>query len=479
MRGTTYLLALLISVFAGSNSIAAESSLRIPKAEGVSKVKNPEKSDDSRPAYVYGQIRMEGMQYFTAVPDAPQLSNSQLLSARLSVLKEASWIDSAFDVTGGTYFARGQNHMILHEAYVASKGDEFKVFAGRKKKDWSDIDHRWNLGLWQPYLTLDALRPEEEGLTGIFFDYNKKNYQVLLMVTPMFIPSMGPDVREEGGGLVADNRWYRAPSRDYDFNSRINQISYKLDIPEQAKLVNNGGASVMTRIGDKSKGTWIVASAGYLPVNDLLLKRQAFKQTSADKVDVTVSPAVTYHKIASVDVGYSFKAVKTTISALADEPEAKLPEEEWSMQSLKPLQAYSAAVDFALNDIITRPIAVQISYLKVVGGSIVDITSVGEPDDFTLYDSRLKFSNSLMLQLEGQIATWFRRPLVTRIKYRYDYDQRGSLLNTEFQYFPTQKWAVVLGGDVLGVQDEGHMPSSFLNQFRANDRFYGGMTYVF
>ncbi|WP_413584594.1 transposase [Bdellovibrio sp. HCB274] len=479
MRGKTYLLALFISVFAGSNSIAAESSLKLPKAEGISTIKNPEKSDDSRPAHVYGQIRLEGMQYFTPVPDAPRLTYSQLLSARLSVLKETSWLDAAFDVTGGTYFSRGQTHMIMHEAYIASKGETFKVFAGRKKKDWSDIDHRWNLGLWQPYLNLDSLRPEEEGLTGIFFDYNQKNYQVMAMVTPMFIPSMGPDVREEGGGLVADSRWYRAPSRNYDFNSRINTIYYKLDIPEQAKLVNNGGASLMTRLGDKSKGTWVVASAGYLPVNDLILKRQAFKQTSDDKLDVTVSPAVTYHKIASVDLGYSFKAVKTTLSVLHDEPEVRYPDEEWVMQKLEPLQAYSVAADFVLTDIITRAIAVQVAYLKVVGGGIQDITATGDADDFTLYDSRMKFTNSLMLRLEGQVATWFKRPLVTRIKYLYDYDQRGSLLNTEFQYFPTQKWAVVLGGDVLGVQDEGYKTSSFLNQFRANDRFYGGMTYVF
>jgi hypothetical protein len=328
-------------------------------------------------------------------------------------------------------------------------------------------------------LTIDALRPEEEGLTGFFFDYNKKDWEVMLMVTPMFIPSMGPDVREEGGGLVADSRWYRAPSRDYDFNSRINTISYKLDIPEQAKLVNNGGASLMTRLGDKSKGTWMVVSAGYLPVNDLILKRQAFKQTSEDKVDVTVQPAVTYHQIQSVDVGYTFKAVKTTISYLQDTPEKGLPEEEWVIQNLQPLQAYSAALDFALQDILTKTIAVQIAYLKVVGGGIQDVTSTGAPDDFTLYDSRLKFTNSLMLRLEGQLATIYKRPFVTRIKYLYDYDQRGSLLNTEFQYFPNQKWAVVMGGDVLGVQDENYKPSSFLNQFRANDRFYGGMTYVF
>jgi hypothetical protein len=188
---------------------------------------------------------------------------------------------------------------------------------------------------------------------------------------------------------------------------------------------------------------------------------------------------VTYHQIQSADLGYTFKSIKTTLSYLQDTPEKTLPNEEWVIQNLQPLQAYSAALDFALQDILTKTIAVQVAYLKVVGGGIQDVTSTGTPDDFTLYESRLKFTNSVMLRLEGQLATVYNRPLVTRVKYLYDYDQRGSLLNTEFQYYPNQKWAVVMGGDVLGVQDENYKTSSFLNQFRANDRFYGGMTYVF
>lgn len=481
MRGKHFLAAMLFSITVIPKSKASTTSLKLPKAseaQGVSTVKIPSK-DDSRPAHVYGQIRLEGMQYLTPVPDAPRLTYSQLLSARLTILKETGWVDMTLDTSAGTFFSRGQNHWIVHEAYLASKGESFKTFVGRKKKDWSELDHRWNLGLWQPYMTIDALRPEEEGLSGVFLDYNKKDWEILGMVTPLFIPSMSADIREEGGGLVSDSRWYRAPSRNYDFNNRINTISYKLDIPEQAKLVNNGGAAFLGRLGNKDKGPWVVTSVGYLPVNELILKRQAFKQTSQDKVDVTVSPAVTYHHIQSMDVGYAFNSVKVSASYLQDSPETKMPDPEWSIQDLKPLKIYSGAVDFSLANFMTKTIAVQLGYMKVNGGGIEDILSDGRPDDFTLYDARLKFTNAAMMRLEGQLASILNRPLVTRFKYLYDFDQRGSLVNTEFLYYPNQKWAVVMGGDALGVRDENYKPSSFLNQYRANDRFYGGMTYVF
>ncbi|WII73792.1 transposase [Bdellovibrio sp. 22V] len=480
MRKRTYFAAMLASMAVTAKSKTQTLNLKELQAQGVSSLQQPKSS--SAPAQVYGQIRMEGMQYFTSIPESPQLSFSQLLSARLSALKETSWVDMVADVSGGTFFSRGQSHFVVHEAYLASHGKtDLKVFLGRKKKDWSELDSHWQLGLWQPKFAIDALRPEEQGLSGLFVDYNTQGWEILGFATPIFIPSMGPDIREEGGGLVADSRWYRAPSRDFALNNRARKIVYELDIPETAKLVGNGAVAAMGRLGNKEAGGWVVASGGYLPVNELILKRKIIMDASQVDADVTVSPDVTYHTVFSTDVGYTFaNSVKASLSYLQDNPLVKHAEsEDWAIQKLMPLQAYSASVDFSLHNIFSKTLAFQIAYLKVEGGGIEDIRSKGEPDDMTLFDQRLKFTNALSFSVEGQLASFFRRPFVTRFKYLYDYDQRGSLLNTEFLYYPSQKWAVVMGGDILGVQDESYNPSSFLNQYRANDRVYGGMTYVF
>jgi hypothetical protein len=457
---------------------AETQSLKMPQAENVSSLSLPDKTETKK-AQVYGQIRFEGMQYLTPIAAQPQLTYSQLLSARLSGVKEFSWIDVAGDISGGTFFSLGQSHYVVHEAYVASKGPNFKGALGRRKVEWSDLDKRWQLGLWQPNFAIDALRPEDQGLVGLFLDYNTPKAQLLGFASPLFIPNMGPDIHEEGGGLVADSRWYRAPSRKYDFNNRVNSIQYDLDVPESMKLANNGGVAFMGRMGSKEEGPWITGSAGYLPVNELILKRKNFKQASTDNVDVTVSPDVTHHTLISADAGYTFGGMMTSVSYLEDRPQDKLPEQDWSIQRLEPIKAYSASADFSLENILARTLSFQLSYLKVIGGGIQDILSNGHNDDFTLFDSRMKFMNASSFKVEGQLASIFKRPLVTRFKYLYDFDQRGSLLNTEFLYYPSQKWALLMGGDVLGVQDDSHDSSGFLNQYRANDRLYGGMTYVF
>lgn len=235
----------------------------------------------------------------------------------------------------------------------------------------------------------------------------------------------------------------------------------------------------MGRVGEKNSGAWMVASAGYKPVNELILKRQNFKDVSQDKVDVTVSPDIIYHYLYSLDLGYSFKNLKASVSVLHDQPAEKIPEADWSIQRLDPLTAYSSALDFSLDNIFTRTLAFQLEYLKVEGGGITDILSSGQNDDFTLFDQRLKFTNALSFRVEGQMATFFKKALVTRFKYLYDYDQQGSLWTSELLYFPGPQWAVLVGADILGVSDESHKVSGFLNQYRANDRVYGGITYVF
>lgn len=488
MRGKTCLAVAFLSIMTASKLKAETSGMKMPtpkalessSAQGTSSLSDPKQK--TKPAVVYGQIRVEGMQYLTSIPEAPQLTYSQLLSARLAIVKEMSWLEAASDVSGGTFFSRGQSHFIVHEAFLASRGKEFRVFVGRKKKDWSEIDSRWQLGLWQPNFAMDALRPEAQGLAGFFADYNKDKMELLAFASPIFIPSMGPDIREEGGGLVSDSRWYRAPSRDYDFGNRLNTISYSLNVPDTLKLVQNGGAAFMGRMGSKEEGPWVVGSAGYMPVNELMLKRKVVKSATTDQMDVVVAPTVTHHVIASVDVGYTAGPVKTSVSYLEDHPQERRPasnEVDWAIQKFQPIKAYSAATDFTVTNILSRDLFFQLSYLKVDGGAIQDINSNGTNADFTLFNQRLKFTNAVSFRVEGQLMSIQRRPLVTRLRYLYDYDQEGALLNTEFLYYPSQKWAFLMGADVLGVQDESYKPSSFLNQYRANDRVYGGMTYVF
>lgn len=430
------------------------------------------------------QIRMESMQYFTKIKNQPDLNSSQLLSARVAATGDVvqSWgLEYGTDFSAGTFFRPGQSEFVVHDAHLTQQisPGKFSASVGRRKAFWSELDSRWQLGLWQPDYAIDALRVEEQGLTGLFLDADQNNFHVMGFVSPIFIPTMGPSVREQNGSLVSDSRWYTKPASELNFNQRINSINYKLDIPDRTALITNGSSAVMGQWGNRSQGPWVASAWGYKPVNELLLKRQSTKAIAADQADVVVSPDVTHHEIASVDFGYAAASVQGSISYLQDRPKQRSVQQDWVMQQLDPIKAYSGQLDYLVPAFLSRSFKIQLGYLKVEGGGVTDVQSNGVRDDIQLYDQRLKFTDAFSFGFQGELARIQQRALIAKLRYLYDRDQRGSLVNTELLYYPQKAWALLMGADFLGVDDESLRPSGFLNQFRANDRVYGGMTYVF
>lgn len=420
------------------------------------------------------------MDYFTILPDADKYNRQQYLSARLgwTGLSRDTYWGSGFDVQAGKY-SYGASNYSVQEVFVFYRLEkDFKVTLGRKKVDWSVLDNYWKTSMWQSKYAIDYLRPEDQGLVGAFFEYKRSDFQFTALTTPIFIPNMGTDVREEGGELKSDSRWFRTPSTKYDFNGRIKTITYDLSYPEIRSLVSRPGAGFNILIGDHSKGFWINQSAGYKPVNELVLKREGYAEAAEKNVKVVVSPDVTYHSLLSVDVGYSFKNFKVISSYVEDSPKEKIPLNDWVIQKLEPMKGYSLMIENNIEYSLIRDLKIQLGYLRIEGGTISDIDVNSQKDTFTLFDERFNFYNSLLFKTEGKLFRLFDRDFTTKFSYLRDFIQKGTLINTEFQFYPIKNWAVLIGGDFISVDVEDDS-SGFLNQNRANDRIYAGVNYVF
>ncbi len=428
----------------------------------------------------FGVIRFENMDYLTMLPDEDKFNRQQYLSARLGLtgLSYDTFWGYGMDVQAGKYSYGASNYSVQEIFLFYRLESFFKISLGRKKIEWSVLDNYWKTSLWQPKYAIDYLRPEEQGLTGAFFEYKRSDFQFVALTTPIFIPNMGVDIREEDGELRADSRWFRQPSNKYDFNGRIKTITYNLSVPETRNLVSRPGVGYNVALGDRSKGFWANQSSGYKPVNDLLLKREGYAQAAGKSVKVVVSPDVTYHSVLSLDVGYSFQNFKLISSYIEDNPKSKIPTDEWIVQNLEPMKGYSVMVENNIDYSLIRDLKIQLGYLRIDGGTISDINASSEKDSFTLFDERFYFYNSLLFKTEGKLFKLFNRDFTTKFSYLRDFNQKGSFVNTEFQFYPVQNWAVLVGGDLISV-DEENDSSGFLNQNRANDRVYAGVSYVF
>ncbi|MFN8944368.1 MAG: transposase, partial [Pseudobdellovibrionaceae bacterium] len=434
-------------------------------------------------------------EYLSTIPEQKELTRSQLASIQFAGernLNDSSQVIIGTDIYVGTHFARQSTQLALNESYVSvfvspkAVQDEH-LSVGRKLYDWSRVDRHWSLGLWESKLYIDAIRTESQGLTGFFYYNRGDSGSILLFASPMFIPSQGPEIREERGTLTADSRWYRTPSPQFELLGKVNKIEYNLDIPDRMSLAARPGAAVQLKLGDE-EGFFAQSSAGYKPVNELILERKNFKKIDSLELDVTVRPKTTYHQIVSLDVGFKNDEFQLSQSYLEEAPESQKAEKDWAIQRLSSIRAlgthFSLVLDPEKNSLMRRiwnsQTEFNFDYLKVEGGEITDYLANGQKDTLLLFDQRLQYSNSLRGKMKTTLGRLFKRPLGLQYSYLYDFDQRGSLIQSELKYEMTPSWVWILGADFIGVEDEEKSKvTSFLNQNRANDRYYAGMGYVF
>lgn len=442
------------------------------------KVNSVEASAPSKVSQFTGIVRVEGMNYLKKLEGEDEQNETYLLSTDLNYLYKSGLFVNRFEFSAGSYAGGEGSVLSLPELYTSIQTQNSTYALGRKLEFWSTVDHEWHLGLWQGQFTIDALRPAEQGLTGIFYKIANQNFQFLAFATPLFIPSLGPNVKESNGGLKA-NRWFRSPSQNFQIAGQDTQLIYSINTEEAKDLISNPGGGMRVIYSEGSEGFWMLGSYGYKPINSLLVKYTRNTIQPGNGIlfsQVQLSPALAYHEIFGSDLGFNYKNGSIAFSFLEDRPIGKLPTSaEFIQQVPGSLQAWSLnwSHDFSPRFKVTSGL------LKVDGGRFEDFNAAGESQG-AIFNTRVLFRQaaSIGFQTEAQFG---QKKWINKGKFLRDLVQKGSLMTFESQFFPTEKVGIVAGVDVLGVDQETDSTAEigFLNDYRANDRVFGGVSYVF
>jgi hypothetical protein len=478
MRTTRIFALLILSAFA-SNIVWAQNS----KLQSSSRpLEVPSKS----PTRVEGEVRFEAIQYPTKVSDGNGVSETTQVSATLNVTDTRTYTENKFDATFGKYVTAKGDQFIARELYTSylSPSRNTQISLGRKVEFWSRLDQSWHLGLWQPQYETDPLRPETEGLSGLFFKQKIANrFEFIAYASSLYIPTTGPEVQERDGGLVSDGRWYRSPSSNFTLFGKSTRIAYALDIPEIEKLVNNPGWGMRLQSLNNDKGIWASLNYGYKPINDLVLqyKKNLFlPEDDPQAGEVTIVPAVAYHQLFGSDIGYTFENANISASVLQDLPDDKGTEAPFIIQNPRKMTAVALHTDFGFsNKFTTQPLKISLDYMRISGGNIQDFDA-NRVEQTPIFEQRFDLLHAA--SVKGDVLTSIgRKRMISSLKYTRELEQKGGIFNAELNYFPESKLGLILGADFLGVDDVSNenKDTRFLNQFRANDRYYGGLSYVF
>jgi hypothetical protein len=367
------------------------------------------------------------------------------------------------------------------EAYIGTSpalSDVVEVKLGRELHHWSHLDEEFQLGIWQPRLRWDYVRPEEVGLLGVFVDVETPSFQFVVMGSPMFVPDRGVPEEFQNGGIYSVSPFFNSPASSLQFEGVNTSINYSLQAPNTADILSHAMFSTMVRVGG-AEGPWASAAYAYKPMNQLLFSYNGILQTGSvqETVDATIFPRVAYDHLVSLEGGYESPRFAVWLSGLSDHPDDNEVILGETYQTTQSSVAISPAVEYRLGDLNHEPTRLQLALLRQIGGNEndqgLDATGTG-----SIFENRYPYQSAGIFEASTSLEWLGLDGLKVRYRALYDFGHSGSIQSTDFDYLIKKTFLVNLGTDILASHEDSSATDP-ISEYRANNRVRAGVSYVF
>lgn len=474
---------LFIAFFMGYSVWAQQSAVKAPPAKagalGTSTLKRQIPKKDSE------EFRARIDFDLTAISYAEESPNDSSFQQRAQIglnFKKEGRVFSETDIRVGTFSEPKSLYYAFPEAYIGYGSREANMTLGRKKESLSFADSFFNLGLMQSHQSNDNIYFIEGGLTGLAGHYNGDGFGFAASYNPIFIPNQGPQTNVEDGRIVSSNRWSPSPPSKFKFGDDNKDINYAIRDYELTEIISSqSGYMVTAYIGSNPERPYLRVSYADKPVNEIVLSRDTYSDISTFEGYVYLNPTVITHQIGAADINLDYRNFKTTFSVISDSPVNKdAPDLEY-IQTLSPVTVASAYAGLDLSAWMGKKLEIYGAAAVITGGEIKDINNQGQESTFAVASSRTLFKQPVRFGLKSEMFFIYNRALEADVNFTYDQKLKGSLLSAALKFAPTRNLKLNLGADVIGVESE--LPEdeqgNFLDQNKANDRFFAGVNYAF
>ncbi|MGE5086347.1 MAG: hypothetical protein ACM3MG_08625 [Bacillota bacterium] len=429
------------------------------------------------PHFAYGQVRTEmklfSDSFISPEFEATQKNNYQFVGASL---KTESFSDAPLkmDISGGVAIGSPLlNYLNISEFYLQSRqSDSTTFYVGRKKMLWSELDARWDLGVWEPLFKWNPLSPERQGLTGIYWQIDKPQYTFMLFASPIFIPSQGPSFEIENGDFVKGNPWFHNPPQSVRIWDEATQMQYHMNQPSTSEIVMQNSYGAKLSFGDP-QGFRVQTSYIYKPDNVLALGYQGSLDLSTLKGSVELKPQVFYHSLTGADVTYKWDQFRLGVSGIWDRPtkEKVYDDPAWTQPVFEDAVLMSPFVEWD-NGVW----ALNFMRLDIYGGKV---TEVGENQANEPLTNLYPFYQANQVSVLNNWYLGKGRRLMSKLSFTQSDKNDFQLLRVNARMRMSGLWTFFGEMQLLkaGPTDQGNQND--LAQFANNDRLMLGASYVF
>lgn len=429
--------------------------------------------------------------YLGETRSANQSSNYTLLSGDLNVEAQTEGFNFKLNpVAQGAVESSEEFYFGVPEAFVQPRkiASWMNLTIGRQKRTWSRLDEEFNLGVWQPQLRWDYLAPVQQGLTGVFFDWDvSRQLRLTFFTSPVAIPDQGPSYRLSNGQFQSSNRWFEQPHSRLSFQgtrqSKEAPLYFKLDKPSEEEIIMH--PSFGLGVHYKSESPFFAqANYAYKPRNQIHLGLECDACGNLGgpqplEVTAIIHPKIVNHHVFTLETGFERIDDSGWISGIVDVPNDSGFPEAYQEAPLTPVFIAGVGYQHHIGELIGRPALMRYSYMKAFELKSESKGSLVEDDQVQSSLDRYPFQELFATELRIQLTRSKRNLWNLNNRLNYSIPEQGSWLSSSISW-SQGPMTLMLGMDILGATvDPNSEKAGLFSNYRANDRFFGGLNYVF
>lgn len=413
-----------------------------------------------------GQIRVETSSFLRTSSDGKNFSSTFVAGPK--VQGEGPVFQAGADVRA-YLFLEDPSGSFTPEAtnlYVASSPvlmPRHQITLGRRQMDLSEIDNRWNLGIWNPRFIWDPLRPERVGLLGLFYTYQSRGISLTVYGSPVSIPERGFPIKNSDGSLSAGRGQFVSPPKYVDLGSGVTATTnYNIIYPSMSEALLRPAGMVNLRVGEDTGG-WGRLAYGYMPVHQANTAVDGTLNASTLVFNANVIPLFGQKHVLTGEAGYHLDdQASAWFSVTREVPVQRALPATWVVTQYQPASIFGAGGSYGdgrLARVSAAYLYVREEQAPASGGATLATSG--------------RFLARRALQLSAQFFEF--SPWNLGVNGTVDIENTNGVLSLDVGYRTRSGWRLGAGTDfILSSTGRG-----WYGQWEGDDRFRGSVSYVF
>lgn len=408
----------------------------------------------------------QGLSFLSSDYESTDKKNFAFIGA---TLKSDAKSEDAFKINLTGQYAVGNSvlsFLNIREIYYTNKIDEKSVLhIGRKLHNWSSLDTIWNLGIFQPQFKWNPLLPENQGLTGLFWNKNDQSFGLTLFASPVYIPDQGASYELKDGQFQSGNPWFATPPQNIKFAGETLPIDYDISKPETSSVIFQTQYGAQARFG-QGYGYFANFAGIYKPANQLALGYKGVLVTTRVRVDIT--PKVFFENAYAADLGYRQDWGIVQLSMLSSHPQSPTFDSSFNAPEFQQSLSWGPQIIYRF-----RPFDFFIGYLDTTGGEVKDVGPDASVDRPSL-SQRFLYRQALQVQLAYSEVFFKQLRFDSSLQFKTSSKEGFRQIKFKNSFNIKGPWAFWM--DFLLIDTDSSVPTN-IEPYKSLDQLWLGASY--